>query len=118
MPALQKLGSLKSSDSKRSDGAIEIRQIIRALPIVFEETITVGTKTHSIFDEYGYNAIQGWIINDGKGQIRWAFSRDGIVFGPDATMRPGERIDLNGLDVHTVKLTFISLDADYRIWQI
>jgi len=98
MPAPQKRGRLKSNDSKRSDGAIEIRQIIRALNKVYESTIASGTNTHSFNTDYGYNAIQGWCVNDGKGAIKFSFSRDGSIYGDEYTLRPGEQIDLNGFD--------------------
>jgi len=115
---LQKLGRLKDQDSKRSDGAIEVRQIIRALNKVYEVTITTGFNVHSIFLDFGYNGVQGWIINDGSGQIKWSFSRDGLIFGEVATMLVGERTDLNGLDIHSIKIDFVTVTSSYRIWQI
>ena len=117
MPAPQKLGTL--GKGKRSDGATEVRQILRALNKTYEESITSATspKVHSFFTDFGYNAIKGWIINDGQGQFKVEFSRDGIIFGEAWTMRPGERTDLDALDVHSLRITFITLDADYRIWQ-
>ena len=118
MPAPQKRGRLKSGDSKRSDGATEVRQIIRALNKVYEATITTGVNTHSLFDDYEYNAIQGWVVNDGDGQVRFSFSRDGTIYGDSYPMRPGEYMDLNGYDIHSIKIAFISVGASYRIWQI
>ncbi len=118
MPAPQKRGRLKKGDSKRSDGAVEFRQIIRALNKVYEATITTGVNTHSFFADYEYNAIQGWIVNDGAGQVRFSFSRDGIIYGESYPMRPGEYMDLNGYDIHSIKIAFISVEASYRIWQI
>jgi hypothetical protein len=118
MPALQKRGRLRTADSKRSDGAIEIRQILRALNKVYESPITVGVNIHSIFADFGYNGIQGWCVNDGDGAVKFSFSRDGITYGEEYTLRPGEQIDMNGFDVHSIKISFISVAASYRIWQI
>jgi hypothetical protein len=118
MPAIQKRGRLKSNDSKRSDGAIEIRQIIRALNKVYEATIAAGEAVHSINDDFGYNGIQGWCVNDGDGAVKFSFSRDGTVYGDSYTLRPGEYMDLNGYDIHSIKIEFISVTASYRIWQI
>ena len=112
MPARQKRGRLKSNASKRSDGAIEIRQIIRALNKVYEDTIAAGVKIHSIFDDFGYNGVQGWIVNDGDGAVKFSFSRDGIIYGEEYTLRPHEYMDLNGYDVHSLKITFISVAAN------
>lgn len=117
MVAPQKLGTL--GKGKRSDGATEVRQILRALNKTYEESITVGTspKVHSFNVDFGYNAIKGWIICDGEGQMKVEFSRDGIIFGEIWTMRPGERTDLDALDIHTLRITFVAVDSDYRIWQ-
>ena len=117
MPAPQKTGHL-THPAKRSDGAIEYRQIIRALNKVYEATITVGTNIHSFNADYEYNAIQGWIVNDGDGAFRFSFSRDGIIYGDSYPLRPHEYMDLNGYDVHAIKIEFVSITASYRIWQI
>lgn len=116
MVAPQKLGTLGAG--KRSDGATEIRQMVRALNKVYEVTITSGVNTHSFFNDFGYNAVQGTLVNDGKGAVKFSFTRDGTIYGEEYTVRPGEKFDLNGLDVHSIRITFISISADYRIWQI
>lgn len=117
MPAPQKRGRLPGQE-KRSDGAIEIRQIIRALNKVYEVTIAAGVNTHSINTDFGYNGIQGWAVNDGDGAVKFSFSRDGIIYGEEYTLRPGEYMDLNGYDVHSIRISFITVAASYRIWQI
>jgi len=118
MVAPQKRGRLTPSDNKRSDGAIEVRQLVRALNKSYEGSVVAGDNIHSFFNDYGYNAIQGWVINDGDGQFKVSFSRDGVVYGDQWTMLPGERTDLNGLDIHSIKITFVTLAANYRIWLI
>ena len=118
MPSPQKRGRLKFGDSKRSDGALEIRQIIRALNKVYEATITTGVNIHSFNADYEYNAIQGWCVNDGDGAVKFSFTRDGSIYGEAYTLRPGEYMDLNGYDIHSIKIEFISVNASYRIWQI
>jgi hypothetical protein len=123
MAAPQKRGRLKNDDNKRSDGAIEVRQIIRALNKAYSGTLTAGTSpiVHSFYADFGYNAIKGWITNDGdgnaKGTMLVEFSRDGAVWGEPYTLFPGERIDLDALDVHSLRLTHVVLDINYRIWQ-
>lgn len=123
MAAPQKRGRLRSSDNKRSDGAIETRQIIRALNKVYEGSLTAGVSPliHSFYTDFEYNAIKGWVTNDGdgngKGTMTVAFTRDGVVWGEDYTLYPGESFDLDGLDVHSLRLTHVVLDITYRIWQ-
>ena len=124
MPAPQKRGRLKSSDNKRSDGAIEVRQIIRALNKSYSGSVTAGTSpvVHRFYTDFGYNAIKGWVTNDGdgtgKGTLLVEYSRDGVVWGEPYTLFPGERIDFDGLDIHSFRLTHVVLDVTYRVWQV
>ena len=124
MAAPQKLGHLGFPHAKRSDGAIEVKQVIRGLNKVYETGVTAGTptKSHSFGVDFGYNAIKGWITNDGDGvkgigNMTVEYSRDGIIFGEAYTLFPGERIDLDALDLHTLRVTRVDTDVTYRIWQ-
>lgn len=123
MVAPQKRGRLGLNDNKRADGAIEVRQIIRALNRCYSGTLTSGVSpvVHSFNTDYGYNAIKGWITNDGDGNARGTmlieFSRDGSIWGDPYELYPGESFDLDGLDVHSLRLTHVALDITYRIWQ-
>jgi hypothetical protein len=123
MVAPQKRGRLTTQDNKRSDGAIEVRQIIRALNKCYSGSLTLlgSPVVHSFNADYGYNAIKGWVTNDGDGNARGTmlveFTRDGIVWGDPYELYPGESFDLDGLDVHSLRLTFVALEITYRIWQ-
>jgi len=65
----------------------------------------------------GRNAKQGWITCDGiagVGNIQVAFSRDGITFGDNWTMQPGEGTNLESFDIDTLRITYVA-DSAYRV---
>jgi len=82
----------------------------------YEGTLTTGISPLLIdFNaDAGRNSVDGWITNDGTGDISVAFSRDGVTFGDDWTMKEGENTHFLGFDIDTLRLTWVA-DADYRI---
>ena len=65
----------------------------------------------------GRNAKQGWITCDGiagVGNIQVAFSRDGVTFGDNWTMQPGEGTNLESFDIDTLRITWVA-DSAYRV---
>lgn len=82
----------------------------------YEGQITAGVSPVTIdFNaDAGRNSREGWIANDGAGDILVAFSRDGVTFGDNWTMKTGELTNLANFDIDTLRLTHVA-DADYRI---
>jgi len=65
----------------------------------------------------GRNSKEGWITCDGiagVGNIQVAFSRDGITFGDNWTMQPGEGTNLANFDIDTLRITWVANSA-YRV---
>ena len=121
MVAPQKRDRIKTSDSVRSDGATRVMELVRALNKSYEDTdftVAESPVTRSIFTDFGYNSIQGYIICDGPGEITFEFTRDGTIFGEPVTIKNGELFNLKGLDVHSIKITHTGTDSSYRIFQI
>ena len=116
MAANQKRGHL-SHTGPRSDGATRVMESVRALNRSYEGSLTAITSPVLIEfnSDQGWNSIQGWINNDGAGDISVAFSRDGTTFGDNWTMKQGELSNLKGLDIHTLRITRITADANYRV---
>lgn len=61
------------------------------------------------------NATDGYISNDGAGDILVKFSNDGTNFGDQHTIKSGEEIGLKNLNIDKIILTWIS-DSSYRIF--
>lgn len=59
----------------------------------------------------------GWFINDGDGDIKVEISLDGLVYGEQFTTFLGETIDLGGIGISKIRLTWVA-DSAYRIFMI
>lgn len=60
------------------------------------------------------NANQGFIVNDGPGDIQYQWSSNGTVYSTIATLKAGETFDLEGMGINSIKLTWVS-DSSYRV---
>lgn len=86
----------------------------------YEGIVTVGNSpvTCDFNNDSGRNAMEGWIINDGDGDIQVDYSRDGISFGDKFTVKKGESVDLLRLDIDKLRITRVSADASYRVFLV
>ena len=82
----------------------------------YEATLTAALSPIIIDfnSDAGRNAVDGWVTCDGP-EMLVAFSRDGITFGDNWTMRVGENTGVRNFDVDQLRLTFVSVDTAYRI---
>ena len=103
----------------RSEGQA-VMELIRSLPLTWEGTLTAGVSP--VLCEFNaaqsFNACQGWINNDGPGDILASFTRDGSVYGDLWTIKQGELTSLKGFDIYTLRLTHSGADAAYRVFLI
>ena len=116
----QKVGRLDGIEL-RSDGAERTMQLVRALPRTFETVSFRAADSPLIFDFrglQGFNSIQGWITNDGAGDILVSFSRDGTTFGDKWTMRSGENTNLIGFDIARIRVEHTGQNSAFRIFLI
>ncbi len=74
-----------------------------------ESPITLDVNT-----DLGRNGVDGYIINDGSGNILIEFSNNGTNYGSQHTIQKGEVIDLENLDIDSIRLTWVA-DSGYRI---
>lgn len=84
----------------------------------YEGTLVVGDSP-LILDfnaDAGRNAKEGWITCDGVGvEMSVAFSRDGVTFGDNWTIRSGENTNFANFDVDQLRLTHTGDDVPYRV---
>ena len=71
-------------------------------------------QTHDFYTDSGKRAVDGYIINDGPGDIQVDYSRDGINYGDKWIMKKGERASLVRLDIHKIRITWVS-NSSYRV---
>ena len=65
----------------------------------------------------GHNAHDGYVVCDGAGNMTVAFSPDGTTFGDEATLKNGETISLEGLNIDTIRITWATNSA-YRVFVV
>jgi len=83
----------------------------------YEGTLTAGVSPLIIdFNaDSGRNAKEGWITCDGVGvEMAIAFSRDGVTFGDNWTIRSGENTNFANFDIDQLRLVHTGDDVPYR----
>lgn len=71
--------------------------------------------THDFNTDAGRNAVDGYIICDGAGDIQVDISRDGINYGDKWTMKAGEKVSLCHFNIDKIRITYVSAASAYRI---
>lgn len=73
--------------------------------------------THSFNTDTGRNAVDGWIVCDGAGDIQVDYSINGVTFSDKFTMKKNEIVDLLRLNINKIRITHVT-DSAYRIFLI
>ena len=71
-------------------------------------------RTLDVNTDLGRNSKDGYIICDGEGDFTVEISNNGTDFGGIHTMKKGDVLDLEGVDVDKIRVTWIA-DSAYRI---
>ncbi len=93
------------------------RGVVTDTPGFFEDTSFVAGESPFTLDiqgNLGRNAIEGYIINDGPGEFNIAFSKDGLIFGDEITMKKNEIINFDNISVDSLRITHTGTDSAYR----
>ncbi len=83
----------------------------------YEDTSFVTGESPRVLDvnaDLGRNAHDGYIVNDGAGDIKIEFSDDGTSWGGQHTLKKDEIFDLFMLDIAKIRLTWVA-DCGYRV---
>ena len=70
--------------------------------------------THDVHTALGRNGHDGYIVNDGAGDLQYQISDDGTNYGGAHTLKKDETVKLTGLDVNKIKITWVA-NCGYRI---
>ena len=81
---------------------------------VYEAAITATNTVHDFNADTGRDAVDGYVINDGPGNIEVEISRDGLSYGGKFTMKKGERVNLAHFRINLIRVTWVA-DSNYRI---
>ena len=85
-------------------------------PKKYEGTVAeAGTPvTLEVNTDLGRNSGDGYIVNDGAGDLEVDISSDGATFETDITIKEDEILLLEGLNVHTIKIDATANGTAYR----
>jgi len=92
-------------------------QFIDGNSATFEDSSFVSgdsPATHDVNAALGRNGHDGYIVNDGAGNLTYQFSKDGTNWGGAHTLKKDETVKLTGLDIDSIKITWVA-NCGYRI---
>lgn len=70
--------------------------------------------THDVNAALSRNGHDGYIVNDGDGNLTYQISDNGTTYGGPHTLKKDETVKLTGLDISKIKMTWIA-NCGYRI---
>jgi hypothetical protein len=70
--------------------------------------------THDVNAALSRNGHDGYIVNDGAGDLQYQISDDGTNYGGAHTLKKDETVRLTGLQVNKIKMTWVA-NCGYRI---
>jgi len=82
----------------------------------YEDTSFVTGESPRVLEvltDLGRNGHDGYIVNDGAGDIKVEVSDDGTTYGGQHTLKKDEWIDFFMLDIAEIRLTWVA-DCGYR----
>ncbi len=91
--------------------------VIDGRNFAYEDTSFVtgdSPATHDVNTDLGRNAVDGYITNDGPGNILVEISDDGASYGTQFTMKVEDTLDLRNINVDSIRITWVT-DSAYRI---
>ena len=74
----------------------------------------VSPVVHDVNFALGRNGHDGYIVNDGPGDLQYQISNNGTTYGGAHTLKQNETVKLTGLDIDSIKITWVA-DCGYRI---
>jgi len=92
----------------------------RGRSVSYEDTsFLVGDSpaVHDVNTDLGRNSRDGYVANDGDGSFTVEVSDDGTTYGGTHTLKNGEIMELKGLDVDSIRVTWIQ-NSSYRIFAV
>jgi len=86
-------------------------------PKKYEGTVaTAGSPvTLDVNTDLGKNAGDGYIACDGDGNLEIDLSYNGVDFEEDITIKDGEALSLQGLNIDTIKIDATANNTAYRV---
>ncbi len=99
-----------------STGLPVVMEALNATYVTSEAQITVGTTVFNVFTARGSVFGRSFsVTNDGGGDVTVEVSNDGVGYSGAATLKAAETFAIDDIRVHSIRIGFVSANADYRI---
>ncbi len=118
--AVQSMPSSSGIQIKGQDSALTTTPslpYISGRTAAFEDSSFVtgdSPATHDVNAALDRNAHDGYIHNAGSGDLQFSISDNGSDYGGTHTLKAGAKAKLTGLDIDTIKITWVA-DTEYYI---
>lgn len=112
----KKLNSIAQDEHDAIEYRKRVATYVDGSTVAYEDTDFVSGDSPvvlDVFTDLGRVGHEGYILNDGAGNILIELSTDGANYGGSHTLRWGEQLILNNLKVNRVRLTWQE-DSSYR----
>lgn len=112
-------GATYTELSINSSGLLGAAVVPGSLPVgyqTFEGTLTAVNSpvTIDVNANLGRNSVDGYLVNDGTGDITVDISHNGSIFLDTFTIKQSEVLELDFIDIDTIRLTHTGTNAGYR----
>ena len=116
----QKLNSLAHAEHDGVEYRKRVQSYADGNSVSYEDTSFVTGDSPAVLairTDLGRNGHDGYIINDGAGNIQVEISNDGTNYGGIHTIKVDEILKLAGLTISRIRLTWVS-DSSYRCFVV
>jgi len=115
------MGQIHSKDATKwadiTGSSLHVVQRTLGRSLAFEDMSFVSGDnpvTHDVNAGMGRNGQDGYFSCDGPGSLAVLFSDDGTTYGGSHTLLKGDIMNLQGLDIDTIRVIWFA-DSAYRI---
>ena len=112
----KKLNSIASDEHDMVEYRKRVATYVDGSTVAYEDTNFVSGDSPvvlDIFSDLGRVGHEGYLLNDGAGNLLVELSTDGTTYGGSHTLRWGEQLILNNLKVNRIRITWQE-DTSYR----
>ena len=116
----RRLNSFISDVFSSDDYRLRVTQKADGNSVSYEDTSFVTGDSPAVLDvntDLGRNGKDGYMINDGAGNILVEFSNNGTTYGGQHTTKSGEILSVTDLDIDRIRLTWVT-NSSYRIFVV
>ncbi len=114
----KKLNSIETEEHDNVEYRKRVQSWMDGNSVSYEDTGFVTGDSPAILavnTNLGRNGHTGYIANDGAGNFTVEISNDGTTYGGIHTLKINEILELDGLTINKIRLTWVS-NSSYRVF--